>query len=73
MNKLLLERAIGFSGPNSLARIQCAKLLGSFRPTSLVFDGGEKGGSASGIGTSDGLGHVAGVNALALEKFDGKM
>ncbi|KAI0877480.1 WD40-repeat-containing domain protein [Hypoxylon argillaceum] len=80
MNQLLLERATGAVGPNVFARLQTTQLLRSFRPAPQYrFDGGERGiavndGEASSSdATSSIWAHQAGVSALALERFDGRI
>ncbi|KAI1104513.1 WD40 repeat-like protein [Jackrogersella minutella] len=82
MNQLLLERSIGNLGPNVFARLQTTQLLNSFRPApEFRFDGGERGtavrdhesGSVAPDPTSTLWAHQAGVNALALERFDGRI
>lgn len=84
MNQLLFERATGNLGPNGFAKLQTTKLLNSFRPAPhFRFDAGERGLAVdNGDGSSLGLGpdqkvsiwaHQSGVNALALERFDGRM
>lgn len=81
MNQLLLERATGAVGPNVFARLQTTQLLRSFRPAPQYrFDGGERGiavndgeASSSSDATSSIWAHQAGVSALALERFDGRM
>lgn len=86
MNQLLFERATGGLGPNAFAKLEITRLLRSFQPApQLRFDGGEKGAAVdSGQGSSDPANlnddnkkdiwaHQAGVNALALERFDGRM
>jgi DNA excision repair protein ERCC-8 len=83
MNQLLFERSTGSVGPNVFARLQTTKLLSSFRAApQLRFDGGERGTAihqddVSPSGTSSlrsGLwAHQAGVNVIAVERFDGRM
>lgn len=80
MNQLLLERATGAVGPNVFARLQTTQLLTSFRPTPQYrFDGGERGvavndGEASSSDAATSIwAHQAGVSALALERFDGRI
>lgn len=87
MNQLLFERASGALGPNVFAKLEATRLLSSFRPAPQHrFDGGEKGSAIdNGEGGSRGSSYVdidrkqqlwahqAGVNALALERFDGRM
>ncbi|KAI0386822.1 WD40 repeat-like protein [Hypomontagnella monticulosa] len=81
MNHLLFERSTGNIGPNVFARLQTTQLLNSFQATpGFRFDGGEKGtairhdenGSVTGDPSSL-WAHQAGVNALALERFDGRI
>ena len=82
----MFERATGGLGPNAFAKLETARLLRSFRPApQFRFDGGEKGAAVdNGEGSSDPAipnthhkkdiwAHQAGVNALALERFDGRM
>ena len=87
MNSLLFERSSGNIGPDVFARIQTTALLRSFWPAPrLRFDGGERGPGAAAAGEggsavahADNLSraslwaHQAGVSALALERFDGRM
>ncbi|KAK9415380.1 hypothetical protein SUNI508_10570 [Seiridium unicorne] len=83
MNQLLFERSTGHVGPNVFARLQTTKLLNSFRATpQFRFDGGERGtaihqdeaGATGGPTLSSGIwAHQAGVNALAIERFDGRI
>ncbi|KAI5927460.1 WD40-repeat-containing domain protein [Camillea tinctor] len=83
MNELLFERSSGNTGPNVFARWQTTQLLKSFRPApQFRFDGGERGtavadGEASsgpsGSSSSSIWAHQAGVSALSLERFDGRI
>lgn len=86
MNQLLFERATGGLGANAFAKLETTRLLRSFRPAPRFrFDGGEKGAAVDndeGISSAANLStdnksnlwaHQAGVNALALERFDGRM
>ncbi|KAI0885779.1 WD40 repeat-like protein [Annulohypoxylon maeteangense] len=82
MNQLLFERSCGNIGPNVFARLQTTKLLNSFRPApEFRFDGGEKGiairddgkGAIAPDPDSTTWAHQTGVNALALERFDGRI
>ncbi|CAK7231981.1 hypothetical protein SCUCBS95973_008107 [Sporothrix curviconia] len=86
MNELLLERAAGGLGQNAFARRHCSDLLHAFRPAPrLRFDGGEQGtniavdgggASSASLSREDGRdlwAHQAGVNAMALERFDGRI
>ncbi|CAK7198517.1 hypothetical protein SEUCBS139899_001178 [Sporothrix eucalyptigena] len=83
MNELLLDRAAGGLGQNAFARRRCTDLLHAFRPAPrLRFDGGEVGtniavdeGGRSSTHQNDRdlWAHQAGVNAMALERFDGRI
>ncbi|KAI0472677.1 WD40-repeat-containing domain protein [Xylariaceae sp. FL0804] len=75
MNQLLFERSCGSLGPNVFARLQLTQLVRSFRPApEFRFDGGEKGTAvADGQASASVWSHQAGVNALALERFDGRI
>ncbi|KAH8905607.1 WD40 repeat-like protein [Coniochaeta sp. PMI_546] len=79
MNELLFERSTGNLGPNAFARLQTTQLLRSFRPAPhFRFDGGETGISGNHEDDDDDpavalWAHQAGVNALALDRFDGRI
>ncbi|KAI1344894.1 WD40 repeat-like protein [Xylariaceae sp. FL0016] len=81
MNQLLLDRSTGSLGPNVFARLQTTQLLTSFQPApQFRFDGGERAGTALRAGETSSQhpaspiwAHKAGVNALALERFDGRL
>ncbi|KAI0431683.1 WD40-repeat-containing domain protein [Xylaria sp. FL1042] len=80
MNQLLLDRSTGALGPNVFARLQATRLLTSFQPSPQYrFDGGERGvavhdGEVSSSDAATSIwAHQAGVNALALERFDGRI
>ena len=82
MNELLFERSTGNLGPYAFARLQTTQLLRSFRPAPhFRFNGGETGVSGNNASDDDGSSgpvpslwaHQAGVNALALERFDGRI
>ncbi|KAI1381028.1 WD40 repeat-like protein [Hypoxylon crocopeplum] len=82
MNQLIFERSTGNVGPNVFARLQTTQLLNSFRPAPRFrFDGGERGtavrddgdGAVTPDASSTLWAHQAGVNALALERFDGRI
>jgi len=86
MNQLLFDRATGNLNPQAFARLYTSALL---HATQLVpklhFNGGEKEEVANSRTTSVQIGasvhnseakiwaHQAGVNALALDKYDGRM
>jgi DNA excision repair protein ERCC-8 len=82
MNQLLLERSTGNVGPNAFTKLQTTRLVKSFRPANRFrFDGGEAGvpADATEAGSSSletrlpTWAHQAGVNALALDRFDGRL
>jgi len=89
MNPLLFERSTGNVPPRIFAEVQTEKLLRSFRPAlRFRFDGGERparpaaqdrpAGAGSAIATAGNdstplWAHQAGVTALALERFDGRV
>ncbi|KAI3326123.1 WD40 repeat-like protein [Xylariaceae sp. AK1471] len=80
MNQLLFERSTGALGPNVFARLQTTQLLKSFRPAPQYrFDGGERstaindGEASSPDAATSFWAHQAGVSALALERFDGRI
>lgn len=88
MNSTLFDRELGKLGPKDFSKQVTTKLLRTFRPAPQHrFDGGHKGAitSGNGIGNSgsapkvdhndklDLWAHQAGVQALALERFDGRM
>lgn len=84
MNQLLFDRSTGSLGPNVFAKLQTARLLSAFRPEPrLRFDGGEKGNAIHDNDEGEGAlpvnekhavwAHQSGVNALALERFDGRL
>lgn len=82
MNQLLFERSTGNIGANVFAKLQTSQLLHSFRPAPRFrFDGGERGvvegiddsDAAVGEGKTPLWSHQAGVNALASDRFDGRL
>lgn len=88
MNSTLFDRELGKLGPKDFSKQVTTKLLRSFRPAPQHrFDGGHKGSATSGIGDVhsgpakpadqdtrlDLWAHQAGVQALALERFEGRM
>ena len=86
MNQLLFDRSTGNLDPQAFARLHTSALLHATQLTpKLRFNGGETEAVASGRATSVPTvasidtwetkiwAHQAGVNALALDKFDGRM
>lgn len=79
MNQLLFERSTGNVGPNVFARLQTTNLIKSFCAVPRFrFDGGERGTAIhqdeAGSTLRNGIwAHQAGVNAIAVERFDGRM
>lgn len=77
LDRLLFERSTGNVGPNALARLHTTSLVTSLRAAPQYrFDGGERGDAVLDGELSPGdhvWAHQSGVNALALERFDGRM
>lgn len=88
MNSILFDRELGKVGAKDFSKQVTIKLLRNFRPAPQHrFDGGHKGSATSGSldGSSgpaslaqrdarvDLWAHQAGVQALALERFDGRV
>ncbi|KAF3008162.1 hypothetical protein E8E14_004663 [Neopestalotiopsis sp. 37M] len=79
MNQLLFERSTGNVGPNVFARLQTTNLIKSFCAVPRFrFDGGERGTAIhqdeAGSTLRNGIwAHQAGVNAIAVERFDGRI
>ena len=81
MNSYLLNRSLGVTGPQALQQVQTARLLHALQAASDVrFDSSDEIRSAperSSHGEDEGLGsevwaHRAGVNCLAIDKFEGR-
>ncbi|KAM3075196.1 hypothetical protein ACMFMG_007353 [Clarireedia jacksonii] len=82
MNQLLFDRSTGNLDPKAFARIQTSQLLHAIQPApSLQFNGGEKAISNNGDERPRDRdptelklwAHQTGVNALAIDKFEGKI
>ncbi|ORY68666.1 WD40-repeat-containing domain protein [Pseudomassariella vexata] len=85
MNQLLFERSTGRIGPNVFARLETTRFLNSFCDApQFRFDGGERlrgsavqvdeaGSSVTSDAKTSIWAHQAGVNALAIERFDGRL
>jgi DNA excision repair protein ERCC-8 len=81
MNSLLFERSSGSLGPDGFARIQATALLTSFAAAPRFrFDGGEQApadarNAGNGADASPAWlwAHQAGVAAMALDRFDGRL
>ena len=66
MNPYLDTRALGLDDPSILRRALTSKLVYSIQPAAaVVFDGGGGGEVAKA--------HGAGVNTLAIDRFDGRL
>ncbi|KAL2350723.1 WD40-repeat-containing domain protein [Cryomyces antarcticus] len=79
MNSYLLNRAIGSISPQALERAQTTRLLHALQPApSISFSNGRKARSIDDtVGGRDGvthnyLAHPAGVNTIAIDKFEGR-
>lgn len=76
MNQYLFDREIGSLGPHAFERIQTSKLAHATHPApALRFDGGEVGipRDDSQSGTPSIWAHQSGVNALVIDRFDGRL
>jgi len=87
MNRLLFERSTGVRGPQSFARLYATQLLSAIQPApNLRFDGGETSHSIddddqrpeSSSHTKEEAvpkiwAHQEGVNALAIDRFEGRL
>lgn len=82
MNQLLFERSTGNLGPNVFARLETTRLLRSFAAApQFRFDGGERGTKLEDGEVSQAVlgervdiwAHQAGINSLAIDRFDGRM
>ena len=86
MNQLLFDRSTGNLNPQAFARLHTSTLLHATQlAPKLRFNGGEKEEVVRGRAASANINvpvdsletkiwaHQAGVNALALDKFDGRM
>ena len=80
MNAYLLSRSLGSVGPQSLQRAESNRLLHAIQPTPGVrFDGSDDTATSTltpreiGDGLSSEIwAHKAGVNALVIDKFEGR-
>lgn len=77
MNQLLFERSTGNVGPNVFARLHTSQLVTSLcSAPQHRFDGGERGTAVHDGEIDPGhhiWAHQSGINALALERFEGRM
>jgi DNA excision repair protein ERCC-8 len=80
MNQLLFDRSTGSLRPNAFARLQSTHLILEIQQSpNHYFDGGES--SSVEVGTAargnDGkvkaCAHVAGINALVVDQFEGRL
>lgn len=80
MNAYLLSRSLGSIGPHSLQRAETNRLLHAVQPApDIRFDGSDvtttsvPTATAGGDGTLSGIwAHKAGVNALVIDRFEGR-
>jgi hypothetical protein len=69
MNSHLLARELGFESPCILPAKYASKLVNAIQHApNLLFDGGDRGGEVGGARA-----HGAGVNALVVEGFQGRL
>ncbi|KAI9640093.1 hypothetical protein NHQ30_011495 [Ciborinia camelliae] len=81
MNQLIFDRSTGNLGPNAFARIQTTQLIHVISPApNLQFNGGEKpqrsvatDAEARDYEPAKIWAHQTGVNALSIDRFDGKI
>ena len=83
MNQLLFERSTGSLKPKAFARLQSTHLVYDIRQApSHQFDGGESSGvdlETIGIeanvdnGNVKACAHLAGINALVVDRFEGRL
>ncbi|EON66701.1 hypothetical protein W97_05947 [Coniosporium apollinis CBS 100218] len=81
MNSYLLNRSAGVISPREFARFETERRLHALQYSSVRFDGRIRQQPVNGSGTSDdvqqgaqeeALAHPAGVNALTIDKFEGR-
>jgi DNA excision repair protein ERCC-8 len=83
MNRLIFDRSTGSLRPNAFARLQSTRLIYSIQQApNYLFDGGESSkahlnATGADVNQDDGslkaCAHIAGVNALAVDRFDGRL
>lgn len=81
MNQLIFDRSTGNLGPNAFARIQTTQLIHAISPApKLQFNGGEKppatvtpDAEARDYEPEKLWAHQTGVNALSIDRFEGKL
>ena len=76
MNQQLFDREVGSLGPHAFERIQTSKFIYSTQSApALRFDGGEveTAQDESSSGRSAIWAHQSGVNALVIDRFDGRL
>jgi DNA excision repair protein ERCC-8 len=76
MNAFLLNRQLGSISHQSLAKAQNSRLLKALHATDVKFALDEPGAGSSstrdvGIRTRD-VAHAAGVNSIAVDRFEGR-
>lgn len=80
MNAYLLSRSLGSIGPQSLQRAETNRLLHAVQPApGIRFDGSDDTATPASISAaggdralSDTWAHKAGVNALVIDRFEGR-
>ena len=84
MTSALFSRALGFIGPQALQKAETSRRLTSLQAApGIRFDGSSDGvappkAQRNGVGEGDELGggaiwaHKAGVNCLAIDRFEGR-
>jgi len=73
MNSSLLNRSLGTLDPPIFAREQQTRFLHALQPTPIRFSGRAVSSSAAnGVQDAETLAHPVGVNAITLDKWEGR-
>ncbi|KAF2142216.1 uncharacterized protein K452DRAFT_287436 [Aplosporella prunicola CBS 121167] len=73
LNPLLLNRQLGTLSPRAFCRAETTRRLHALQPTTLQFDGAPpQDARSAAVPHRDVLAHPAGVNALTIDKFEGR-
>lgn len=83
MNQFLFDRSTGILKPNAFARLQSTHLVYDIQQaSSYQFDGGENSGAdletfvtEADVNNGDvkACAHLAGINALVVDRFEGRL
>lgn len=72
MNAYLLNRSLGLNSPRVLERAETTHLLQALQPTDVQFHGDSKDVSPETGIQLDSPAHASGVNAITIDKFEGR-